>query len=143
MKLLFVLLFPMFLMAQAYPDKIIMLDGHDYQAEVLHVIGDSIVVKQVDKRKGTTSLQAIDSLEINALGLVYTKNEGFLISRKAVEGFVASRYERAVMRQEKTNNIYIVLGIILIVWAGIFGYLLSLQGKISQLKKQLDERLAD
>lgn len=40
------------------------------------------------------------------------------------------------------SDIYVVLGIILIVWAGIFGYLFSLHGKISQLKKQLDERLA-
>jgi len=41
------------------------------------------------------------------------------------------------------SDIYVVLGIILIVWVGIFGYLLSLQGKISQLKKQMDERLAE
>ncbi|KAA3615703.1 MAG: CcmD family protein [Calditrichaeota bacterium] len=41
------------------------------------------------------------------------------------------------------SDIYVVLGIILIVWVGIFGYLLSLQSKISQLKKRLDEKLSE
>ncbi len=41
------------------------------------------------------------------------------------------------------SDIYIVMGIILIVWTGVFGYLLSLQSKISQLKKRLDERLTE
>ena len=41
------------------------------------------------------------------------------------------------------SDIYVVLGIILIVWGGIFGYLISLHGKISQLKKQMDEKLAE
>lgn len=39
-------------------------------------------------------------------------------------------------------DVYIVLGINLIVWAGIFGYLVSLHTKISKLKSKIDERLS-
>ena len=39
------------------------------------------------------------------------------------------------------SDIYVVLGINLIVWTGIFGYLLSLHSKISKLKSKIDEQL--
>ena len=41
------------------------------------------------------------------------------------------------------SDIYVVLGIILIVWVGIFGYLASLHSKISQLEKRMNEKLTE
>lgn len=35
------------------------------------------------------------------------------------------------------NSLYIVLSIVLIIWTGIFSYLLRLDGKINRLEKTL------
>ena len=39
-------------------------------------------------------------------------------------------------------DIYVVLGINLMVWVGIFGYLLSLHSKVSKLKAKIEEKLS-
>ena len=41
------------------------------------------------------------------------------------------------------GDIYVVLAINLIVWVGIFGYLLSLTSKLSKLKSKIDEKLSE
>jgi len=40
------------------------------------------------------------------------------------------------------EDIYVVLGINLMVWFGIFAYLISLHSKISKLKSKIDEKLS-
>jgi len=40
-------------------------------------------------------------------------------------------------------DIYVVLTINLIVWFGIFGYLLSLNNKISKLKSKIEEKISE
>ena len=40
-------------------------------------------------------------------------------------------------------DLYVVLSINLIVWIGIFGYLLSLNSKLSKLKAKIEEKLSE
>ena len=40
-------------------------------------------------------------------------------------------------------DLYVVLTINLIVWVGIFGYLLSLNSKLSKLKSKIEEKLSE
>lgn len=41
------------------------------------------------------------------------------------------------------GDLYVVLTINLIVWIGIFGYLLSLNSKLSKLKSKIEEKLSE
>jgi len=37
------------------------------------------------------------------------------------------------------NSLYVVLGIVLICWIGIFGYVVKLEKKIKQLENQINQ----
>jgi len=41
------------------------------------------------------------------------------------------------------TDLYVVLTINLIVWIGIFGYLLSLNSKLSKLKSKIEEKISE
>lgn len=41
------------------------------------------------------------------------------------------------------SDVYVVLTINLIVWTGIFGYLVSLNIKVTKLKSKIDEKLSE
>jgi len=41
------------------------------------------------------------------------------------------------------TDLYVVLIINLIVWIGIFGYLLSLNSKLSKLKSKIEEKISE
>ncbi len=38
------------------------------------------------------------------------------------------------------NSIYVVLAIVLIIWIGIFGYVVKLDRKISQLERTINDQ---
>jgi len=38
------------------------------------------------------------------------------------------------------NSLYLVLGIVLIIWFGIFGYVVKLEKKISRIERQLNDQ---
>jgi hypothetical protein len=104
MKFLLVFLIPVFLLAQNYPDKIILMDGRIFEGEIIRFEGERIRLKYGEKSESSVGLNVIDSLIIGEVGLAFTKDDGFVIDRNKVEKFVLNRSEVAVAVDEKLNQ---------------------------------------
>jgi hypothetical protein len=99
MKYLLVFLMPVLLFAQSYPDKIVLSDGRVFEGEILRFEGERIRLKYGKKSESSVGLNAIDSLIIGEVGLVFTKDDGFVKDRNMVEQFVLRRSEVAVVAE--------------------------------------------
>ncbi len=104
MKYLLVFLMPVLLFSQNYPDKIVLSDGRVFEGEMLRCEGERIRLKYGKKSESSVGLNAVDSLIIGEVGLVFTKDDGFIKDRNRVEKFVLSRSEVAVAVDEKLNQ---------------------------------------